>query len=65
MMKPLNPAHGSAQMTRAKLTVKQVREIRARYRATLRNGGHLAREYGVNNATISHIVRRQTWKWVQ
>ncbi len=61
-MKPFNPSRGQAQVTRAKLTEKQVREIRARYRH--RNGQLLADEYGVTNATISEIVRRKSWKWV-
>ena len=45
----------------AKLTATQVVEIRVAYSegATQRN---LAKEFGVSQATICHIVRRQHWK---
>jgi hypothetical protein len=48
---------------KAKLTEDQVREIRQHYR----NGAlqvDLARQYGVRQANISDIVRRETWKHV-
>ena len=48
-----------------KLTEKEVREIRARYRPTLRNMSRLAEEYGVVASTIHYIVNRKTWAWVK
>ncbi len=52
-----------AKVTAAKLTVRQVQEIRARYRR--RNGRLLAEEYGVTPSTIHDIVQRKSWTWVK
>lgn len=60
-----NLARGSDQVTRAKLTVNQVKEIRARYRKTLRNGRRLAEEYNVTSSTIHVIVGRKSWAWTE
>lgn len=52
---------------RAKLTEKQVREIRRLYTGTKRNNPdfvsqkELARRYGVNQTVISRIVRNDGW----
>ena len=48
-----------------KLTEQQVREIRARYRVTLRNGYRLAKEYHVTPSHIHRIVQRKSWGWVK
>ena len=45
----------------AKLTAKDVREIRRRSHA-FGEGIELAMEFGVSNCTISKIVLRRTWK---
>ena len=47
---------------RAKLTEKEVLEIKARYKAAIRNGVALAKEYGVEATTIYDIVNGRTWK---
>jgi len=47
---------------RAVLTETQVMEIRARYRREVFGSVRMGREYGVNHATIEHIVRGRTWK---
>ena len=60
-----NLARGSDQVTRAKLTVNQVKEIRARYNTTLRNGSRLAAEYNVTPSTIHVIVQRKSWAWTE
>ena len=56
-------AHGESHYA-AKLTNKQVREIRERWDA----GGvriiELARDYGVNDGNIEQIVKRKTWRRV-
>lgn len=54
---------GPGKVSAAKLTEKQVREIRARYR--YRNGRLLAEEYGVATSTIHGIVRRKSWAWLK
>ena len=60
-----NLSRGSDQVTRAKLTIKQVKEIRARYNSTLRNGNRLALEYNVKSSTIHSIVQHKSWAWVE
>ena len=57
------PVRRAAHVSRAKLSVHQVREIRSRYRR--KNGRLLAEEYGVTSQTILNIVHRKTWAWVQ
>lgn len=49
----------------AKLTVGQVREIRARHAAGTINQVGLAQEYGVAKGTISHLLRGLTWRGVR
>jgi len=51
----------------AKLTVKKVREIRAKYKPRSKTNGikALAKEYGVSRSTIEHIVYNQVWRHVQ
>ncbi len=44
------------------LTDAEIREIRQRYRPYVVSGPQLAREYGVSQSTISHIVRNLVWK---
>ena len=45
-----------------KLTEEQVRQIRARIGENQRV---LAEEYGVTQKTISHIILRTSWAWLQ
>jgi hypothetical protein len=47
---------------RAKLTEKDVLEIKARYKPGIRNGVALAKEYGVKATTIYGIVKGKSWK---
>jgi hypothetical protein len=54
-------AHGERH-TFAKLTEAQVAEIRARYAAGGVRQVDLAREYGVSQVNISHVVRGTTWR---
>ncbi len=51
----LGAAHGMA-----KLSEKQVLEIRSRYKPGI--GGALAAEFGVGKLVVSRIVRRVSWK---
>lgn len=48
----------------SRLTEADVRSIRTRYAAGTR-GRALAKEYGVNPATVSEIITRRKWKHVQ
>ena len=48
----------------SKLTTVQVREIRARYAAGGIFARELAPEYGVTAGSISDIVRRSRWAWL-
>ena len=47
---------------RTLLTEAEIREIRHRYRPYVVSGPQLAREYGVSQSTISHIVRNLVWR---
>jgi hypothetical protein len=49
----------------AKLTARQVREIRRRYDAGLDQQIPIAKEFGVSQRTISLIVRRETYRDIQ
>ena len=49
--------------TAARLTQRQVQEIRSRYKYG--NGYRLANEYGVSAAAISKIVSQQYWRCQQ
>jgi hypothetical protein len=53
--------HRDGTMKAAKLTPKQVLEIRAR---TDKNQRELAAEYGISFQTISEIVTRKIWSWL-
>lgn len=61
--------HGTSrrgeQSSLAKLTQRQVNEIRYRYKKGCRaNGGRaLASEYGVSDSQISRIVAGKRWSW--
>ena len=57
-------AAAGEQHFRARLTEDDVRTIRARAAAG-ETQRPLAREYGVDQATISNIVTRKSWKHVQ
>jgi len=59
----MSTREGWAQVSTAKLTEKQVREIRARFRH--RNGQLLAKEYNVARTTISSIISGKSWAWVK
>ena len=48
----------------AKLTEKEVLEIRSKYIPVINSLGMLAKEYNVSNPTIYHIVKRKTWKHI-
>jgi hypothetical protein len=59
---PRGERHGMAR-----LTVSDIREIRARYKKTgprSGNGMELAREFGVTHKQIHNIVRRKCWQSV-
>jgi len=47
----------------AKLTAEEVRQIRQRYLPGT-NRGALAKEYGVTKRTITNVVRRISWGWL-
>jgi hypothetical protein len=51
--------HGSA-----KLTEKQVIEIRERYAAGNITQHELGNEYGISKQTIGEIIRREIWKHI-
>ena len=56
-------SHGEKN-NRAKLTVKQVLEIRERYIPDGSRNSVLAAEYGVCAATIGNVGKRETWRSV-
>ena len=47
---------------KAKLTEKQVEEIRDRYNSTNISQVKLSEEYNIHSTTIYHIVNNKTWK---
>lgn len=47
---------------RAKIDAEQVAQIRARSTGRYGELSELAREFGLTSATVSKIVKRQTWK---
>lgn len=49
----------------SKLTADQVQELRRRYAAGGVTQEELGREYGINQRTVSRIVRRTAWWWVE
>ena len=51
-------------VTFTKLTEGEVLEIRVKYATGNYSYKQLAEEYGVNDGTISNIVRRKTWKHI-
>ncbi len=48
----------------AKLTEEQVKQIRLRYATGMFSQPDLARQYGVDQATIWRIIHRKTWKHI-
>lgn len=48
----------------SKLTEADVREIRNLYAAGADSQQQLADQYGVNEATVSRVVRRERWSWL-
>ena len=52
------------RLPQAKLTPEQVRKIMVRYAASGISQRALAAEYGVDQSTISHIVKERTWRSV-
>ena len=61
LMKPLRKGEKSEF---AKLTEREVREIRLKYIPRVYTIEMLAKEYGVSKDNISQIVRRVTWKHI-
>jgi hypothetical protein len=57
-----NKVHLGEQNGQSKLTSKQVDEIRFRYAAGGITQRELARQYGVSNSLIGHIVTRRFWR---
>jgi hypothetical protein len=49
---------------RAQLIESEVIEIRRRHAAGERSA-NLAREFGISPATVGHIVRRESWAWLE
>lgn len=49
---------------KARFTREQVREIRRRYAAGEANQDQLAQEFDTKQATISDLVRRKRWAWL-
>jgi hypothetical protein len=47
---------------RAKLTAKQVKEIKYLYDPNMRNGASLARRMGVSESAIRHIAHGRNWR---
>ncbi len=62
--------HRGASVAAAKLTPAIVKTIRADFRrwrvgrATMSNAAELAARYSVSPATVMHVVKRDTWNWV-
>lgn len=56
-------ARGS-RIRQSRLTEDQVREIRKMYALTLCTQKWLATRYGVKQNTISAVITRKTWGWV-
>jgi hypothetical protein len=54
------------RVSRARLTEEQVKEIRRRYRPRhpTDGGRALAREFGVDDAAVTHVVRGRDWRHV-
>jgi hypothetical protein len=46
----------------AKLTGEMVRQIRALYKRSKRNGVQLAERFGVDSCTVYAVINRQTWR---
>lgn len=49
---------------RAKLTLKQARQIRRSYKGTDKHRRELAQKYGVAEVTIDSIVYGRNWAWI-
>jgi hypothetical protein len=63
MHSKMRHSHGE-HVPGSKLTADQVRDIRRRYWSNTATQGELAREHGLNRATIWSVVHRRTWKHV-
>jgi hypothetical protein len=50
------------KINNAKLTEQQVREIRKRHAESQKD---LAKEFGVNQSTISDIINKKKWAWLE
>lgn len=53
--------HSGIHNGRAKLTEKQIMDIRKKYKSGKVSCRYLGRKYGVHNGTISKIVRKLSW----
>lgn len=53
---------GRDAIGKAKLTQIEVDEIRSKYQYWIYTINKLAKEYNVANTTISHILKRDSWK---
>jgi len=55
---------GGERSNTAKLTVRNVRTIRALYEKGNHTMKELGRKFGVNEQTISKIINRKTWRYI-
>ena len=62
--KKIGKDHAGEKSTSAKLTEKQVLEIREKYVPQKYGYVKLAREYNVNDETIRSIIKRKSWKYI-
>lgn len=60
-LKGRDASHAGTKNGRAKLTRAQVAEIRAAYKFRVVTYADLAKQYGVCQATVSHLVHRRNW----
>jgi hypothetical protein len=58
------PLRGGVDHPVAKLLPDQVRAIRQEYATGHKTQKELASQYGVNQVSISHAVRRETYAWI-
>ena len=52
------------ELKQTKLTESIVRDIRRDYAASKNGARYYAEIYGVSRATITLLLRRETWAWV-
>jgi hypothetical protein len=60
---PKPPLKRGTDQHKAKLDEEKVRQIRAQY-ANGAGIARLAREHGVGESTVRHVVQRNTWAWL-